>query len=423
MAHSEGSARRLGILVGGGPAPGINSVIASVTIQAINHGLHVIGLLDGYRWLVKGDTSHTVELTIEDVAKIHATGGTIIRTSRTNPARNEQDLERAARTVEALGLRYLVCIGGDDTSYGAYRIAERMGGRIGVVTVPKTIDNDLPLPENAPCFGFETARATGTATIEALMEDARSTNRWYVVVAMGRTSGSLALGTCKASGATLAVIPEEFQDRPVTLNAVVDTIAGAIVKRRSAGAEDGAAVIAEGIADKLPQTDLSGIEGLKRDSYGHVSLSQLPLAPLLRDRVSNLLDELGIDTALVAKDIGYEMRCVKPIPFDIDYTRTLGYGAVNYLLEGGSGALISLAGGKITPLSLKQLEDPATGRIRVRKVDVSTEAYRVARSYMTRLEREDLKEPALSRLAGQTKLSPSDFKERFEPSVVAATPK
>src|SRR5208282_1472118 len=200
---SASSQDKLAILVGGGPAPGINGVIASAAIEAINCGLQVLGLNDGFKWLVEGDTSHVTELHIRDVSRIHFTGGSILRTSRTNPARTEEGLERAVQTLVKLGVRYLVCIGGDDTTYGAKKIAERSQGRISVASVPKTIDNDLPLPENAPTFGFETARAVGTAIIESLMEDARTTGRWYVAITMGRKSGSLALGMCKSAGATL----------------------------------------------------------------------------------------------------------------------------------------------------------------------------------------------------------------------------
>src|SRR5208282_1289247 len=132
---------------------------------------------------------------------IHFTGGSILLTSRTNPARDEATLARVSDTLLRLNVRYLVCIGGDDTTYGATKIAERMQGRIGVATVPKTIDNDLPLPENAPTFGFETARAVGATIIESLMEDARTTSRWYHAVSMGRKSGSLALSMCKSAGA------------------------------------------------------------------------------------------------------------------------------------------------------------------------------------------------------------------------------
>lgn len=408
----------LAILVGGGPAPGINGVIASAAIEAINCGLRVIGLRDGYRWLVQGDCSHVVDLRIEDVSRIHFTGGSILRTSRTNPAKDPASLERVIEALARLNVRYLVCVGGDDTTFGAAKIAEMTRGRIGVATVPKTIDNDLPLPENAPTFGFETARAVGATIIESLMEDARTTGRWYLAVSMGRKSGSLALSMCKSAGATLAVIPEEFHSDKFDLALAVDTIVGAIIKRRAHGRDNGVAVIAEGIAERL--SDLT--HGTQRDAYGHISIADIPLGMLLRDRVRAALAELDIDATVVPKDIGYELRCAKPAPFDAEYTRTLGYGAVRYLLSGGSGALIAITGGRVTPVTLDKLLDPETGRIRVRMVDTRTESYEVARSYMIRLEPSDFDEPSLSRLAAQTKLSPDEFKTRFMPSVLATVP-
>ena len=409
----------LAILVGGGPAPGINGVIASAAIEAINNGLRVIGLREGYRWLVEGDTTHTVELRIPDVSRIHFTGGSILRTSRTNPARDEATLQRVIDTLIRLRVRYLVCIGGDDTTYGAAMIAERSRGRIGVATVPKTIDNDIPLPDNAPTFGFETARATGAAIIESLMEDARTTGRWYLAVSMGRKSGSLALSMCKSAGATLAIIPEEFRGEKFDLALVVDTIVGAIVKRHSMGHDNGVAVIAEGIAERIDPATLPAAPGSERDAYGHVHIADIPLGLLLRDRVRGALKEVGVAANVVAKDIGYELRCAKPVPFDTEYTRTLGYGAVRYLLDGGSGALIAISGGRVTPVDLAQLLDPKTGRISIRMVDVTTESYHVARSYMIRLEPRDLQEPALSRIAVYTKLPGEEFRARFATTVNA----
>ena len=331
----------LGILVGGGPAPGINGVIASAAMEAFKCGLRAVGIYDGYRDLAAGTDPQTLELTFDHVSRIHTSGGSILRTSRTNPAKDEATLERCVRSLAALDLRYLVCIGGDDTTYGAARIAERTRGRMGVATVPKTIDNDLPLPENAPTFGFETARSVGAGILESLMEDARTTSRWYVVVCMGRKSGSLALGMCKAAGSTLAVLPEEFPDRS-TLALVCDTIVGAIVKRRTLGRRHGVAVVAEGIAEKIWDDVFRAGDNLGRDSFGHVRLADVPLGTILRDAIRNRLAVVGVNSDLHAKDIGYELRCAKPVPFDVDYTRTLGFGAVRYLVEGGSGALIAL---------------------------------------------------------------------------------
>jgi 6-phosphofructokinase len=414
--------KKLAILVGGGPAPGINSVIASATIEAINCGLRVVGLRDGFKWLVEGDSSHVVELGIRDISRIHFTGGSILRTSRTNPARDQPSLEHAVEALKKLKVDYLLCIGGDDTTYGAARIAEASAGRIGVATVPKTIDNDLPLPDNAPTFGFETARAIGTGIVESLMEDARTTGRWYVAVSMGRKSGALALGICKSAGATLAVIPEEFLVTPLDLSMVVDTIVGAIIKRLAWGRDDGVALVAEGIAERLDPGALERLAESERDAYGHVHLADVPIGSVLREQIMKSLAEVGVKATVVSKDIGYELRCAKPLPFDVEYTRTLGYGAVRYLLAGGSGALIAISGGRVTPVNLSDLKDPETGRMRTRMVEIDTESYHVARSYMIRLEMSDFNEPALSSLAAQTKFSPEQFRSRFMPVVKATAP-
>ncbi|MGZ3509789.1 MAG: diphosphate--fructose-6-phosphate 1-phosphotransferase [Vulcanimicrobiaceae bacterium] len=410
----------LGILVGGGPAPGINGVIAAATIEAINNGLRVIGLYDGYYHIAKGDASHFVELGIDDVSRIHSTGGSILRTSRTNPAKDEATLRNCVQALTELGVRYLIAIGGDDTTYGAIRIAAATQGRIGVATVPKTIDNDLPLPDNAPTFGFETARSVGTGIVESLIEDARTTGRWYLAISMGRKAGSLALGMCKSAGATLAIIPEEFPGEELDINAVVDTIVGAIVKCKALGYDNGVAVVAEGIAERLSEDAFASLEHAPRDAYGHIRLADVPIGSLLRDAVRWRLGEIGVETTVVTKDIGYELRCAKPVPFDVEYTRTLGYGAVKYLLGGGSGALIALSAGRILPVYLEELQDPATGRVRVRMVDVDTESYDVARKYMTRLEPKDFEEPNLSKIASVTKLSPDDFRRQFS-NVAAVT--
>jgi 6-phosphofructokinase len=172
-------------------------------------------------------------------------------------------------------------------------------------------------------------------------------------------------------------------------------------------------VIAEGLAERIAPEELAAVSTATRDAYGHVRLADVPLGMVLRDAVRVRLKELGIDETVVPKDIGYELRSAKPIPFDAEYTRTLGYGAVRYLLGGGSGALIALAGGRIVPVTLEEMLDPATGRIRVRLVDVTTESYEVARKYMIRLEEPDLTEPRLSRLAAQTSLDPEAFEAHF----------
>ncbi|MBV9545194.1 MAG: 6-phosphofructokinase, partial [Chloroflexi bacterium] len=205
---------QLAILCGGGPAPGINSVIAAATIRANLAGSRVLGIRDGFKWLMQADTSHTVQLSIESVSRIHFAGGSYLGTSRANPTRRTEDLEATIATLERLGVDKLLTIGGDDTAYSAMTLARHAAGRLQVVHVPKTIDNDLDLPYGISTFGFQTARHVGTELVKNLMVDAQTTTRWYLIVAMGRTAGHLALGIGKAAGATLSVIPEEFGSRP-----------------------------------------------------------------------------------------------------------------------------------------------------------------------------------------------------------------
>jgi 6-phosphofructokinase 1 len=229
----------MGVLVGGGPAPGIDSAISASVIEAINSGLEVIGIYDGFSHLIEGSTDHTTPLEISDVSRIHAQGGSILRTSRANPTRNAKDLQQCVKTLAALGISYLVTIGGDDTTFAASEVAKAAGGEIRVAHIPKTIDNDLPLPADMPTFGFETARHVGTQLVLNLMEDSRTGNRWFIVTVMGRKAGHLALGIGKAAGATVTVIPEEFPGDRIKLDDVCVVLEGAILKRRAMGREDG----------------------------------------------------------------------------------------------------------------------------------------------------------------------------------------
>ena len=413
---------RLGILVGGGPAPGINSVIGAVTIEAINSGFEVIGIYDGFEHLMKGRTDMVRQLTIPDVSRIHFDGGSILRTSRANPTRTCEDLRNTVKALRELGIRYLVTIGGDDTAFSASEVVKAAGGTIRVAHVPKTIDNDLPLPGGMPTFGFETARHVGTELVRNLMEDSRTTNRWYFVVAMGRKAGHLALGIGKAAGATVTVIGEEFPKEKITLAEVCDVLEGSILKRRALGRKDGVAVIAEGIGEKIDPEELAKIPGVEveRDPHGHIRLGEIPLATILKREIQRRFKERGEKMTIVDVTLGYELRCAPPIPFDIDYTRTLGYGAVRFLLSEPKddkvkeGGMVCLVGGRLEILPFDELRDPVTGRTKVRLVDINSEHYRVAREYMIRLEREDLENPEmLAKLAAAAKMTPEEFKKKF----------
>jgi 6-phosphofructokinase 1 len=408
----------LGILVGGGPAPGINGVISAVTIEAINEGKSVIGILDGFRWLAHGDNKHIRHLTIEDTSRIHLTGGSVLGTSRENPTSSTEKMKKVINALKGLGVRYLLTIGGDDTMFSASRVEADAKGHIKVAHVPKTIDNDLPLPGYTPTFGFETARHYGTTIVQYLMEDAKTTGRWYLVITMGRKTGHLALGIGKSSGATITIIPEEFSEDKIQLIELVSIIEGSIIKRLSMGREDGVAILAEGLTEKLIEAEIKDLNDVEKDEYGNIRLSEIDLGKLLKNEVRKRLLKKGIQTTIVDKNIGYELRCAPPIPFDVKYTRDLGYGAIKFLLEGGSGALISIQAGKMIPIYFNEILDPKTGRTKIRPVDINTESYEVAKKYMIKLTKEDLENPEkVNRLSNITKMKPSEFVDYFSKAV------
>ena len=420
MAKKPG---RIGILVGGGPAPGINSVISAAVIEAVNSNYEAVGIKNGYEFLVKGDTSQTVHFDLEDIATIHTQGGSILHTSRTNPTKRDEDLETCISTLRKLNVHYLITIGGDDTSYGASEIARKADGDIRVAHVPKTIDNDLPLPGDMPTFGYETARHVGAGIVMNLKEDSRTTNRWYFIVAMGRHAGHLALGIGKASASTLTLIPEEFRQPTISLSEVGDVLEGAILKRKVSGRPDGVAIIAEGIASKLNVNDLRNIAGIEipRDEYGNIRLADLPLARILRTEVERRFKERGEAMDIVDLTLGYELRSAPPIPFDIDYTRTLGHGAVRFLLSDvpenkrtDRGAMICMVDSQLKAVPFEDMRDPKTGKTTIRMVDIDNLYYDVARRYMIRLENSDLEDTELlSKLAEQASMRPDAFKRRF----------
>ena len=408
-------ARKLAILVGGGPAPGINSVIGSATIRAQLEGVDVIGIRDGFERIMLGDVDHVTPLGIEEVSRIHFRGGSHIGISRANPTKDPKHLENSVVSLLKLNVSRLITIGGDDTAFSAMKLEEMADGRLQVVHVPKTIDNDLDLPAHVDTFGFQTARHHGVEIVKNLMVDAWTTSRWYFIIAMGRKAGHLALGIGKAAGATLTLITEEFQTDKIRFKAIVDTLACAIIKRLSYGRRDGIAVIAEGLVLGLDPQDLSGIADVERDEHGNVRLAEVNIGELLKAAVQRRLGELGISMTIVEKNIGYELRCADPIPYDLEYTRDLGYCATKYLLSGGNAAMISLQAGNFVPIPFKKLIDPATGRTKVRMVDIRSTRYAIARRYMIRLRRDDFDDPLeLAKFAATAGMSVAEFRKEFE---------
>jgi 6-phosphofructokinase 1 len=416
---------KLGIVVGGGPAPGINGVISSVTIEAINRGLDVVGIRDGFKHLAAGDVTQVRPLTIPDVAPYYQRGGSLLGTSRTNPAKNPDHMAAVLNGLNTLGIKYLVTIGGDDTAYSGSQVYAHAKGAIKVAHVPKTIDNDLPLPPGIPTFGFETARHYGVQVARNLHEDAKTTTRWYIVVSMGRAAGHLALGIGKASAATVTLIAEELKGKEVSLELICDIIIGSMVKRKAQGKAYGVAVLAEGLLEEIGEDKLRQMMernpgkfgNIELDAFGHLRLGEIEFGRLIRTTIASRLKDLGLKFDMVDKDLGYELRCADPIPFDAEYTRNLGYGAVKFLMSAESeknGVVVTFVGGNMVPRPFPEMIDPATKKMRTRNVDITGETYEVARRYMIRLEQSDLDDAGrLEKLAAVVKMTPEQFKERF----------
>ncbi|MFO0851575.1 MAG: diphosphate--fructose-6-phosphate 1-phosphotransferase [Gemmataceae bacterium] len=419
---------RLAIVVGGGPAPGINGVISAVTIEAAHRGFEVVGVRDGFKNLVAGVVTDKTCPRLDPVfvGPYYNRGGSYLGTSRTNPAKNPADMAKVLDAFKQLGVGYLVTIGGDDTAFSGSQVYKQAGGAIRVAHVPKTIDNDLPLPPGVPTFGFETARHLGVQLARSLHEDARTTGRWYLIVSMGRAAGHLALGIGKASASTLTLIPEEFRGKPFTLDHLADIVIGSMIKRKLEGKGYGLAVLAEGLLECIGEKGLTEAIGeaelrrygkVERDPHGHLRLGEIEFGRLIRDRIADRLKPLGLTATMIDKDLGYELRCADPIPFDAEYTRDLGFGAVQFLMSDESakyGAIVSVVGGKLMPFPFEEMINPATQRMKPRVVDVSSVTYECGREYMTRLEAADFADPAkLAALAAAVKLTPDQFRERF----------
>lgn len=408
---------RIGILVGGGPAPGINGVIHSVTNQAYQNGIEVFGILDGFKHLIEGKVVGET-LTPQSVAFIHQEGGSILHTARANPTTSEKAMDNCVRALVDAGITCLVSIGGDDTAYSASQVAryaqESLGISLRSVHVPKTIDNDLPLPEDIPTFGFETARDLGAQLVMNLKRDARTSQHWFLVLSMGRKAGHLALGIGNSSAATITLIPEEWTGREIRLQEIVDILTCCILLRLLDRKPYGVALLAEGILENLSHEDLQSLDNVERDEHGHIRLAEVNFMDILKKELECELDRLGVSVRLVKYVLGYELRCANPSAYDVEYTRILGEAAVRFLIDGGTNAIITLQSHQVVPIPYEQMIDPVTKRTEVRMVNTQAYRYQSAYKFMTRLKPEDAEdEERLNRLAELTNLDVEAFKARY----------
>ncbi|HZT61045.1 MAG TPA: 6-phosphofructokinase [Pyrinomonadaceae bacterium] len=408
--------QRIGILVGGGPAPGTNGVISAVVVEARKAGCTPVGFHDGFEWLAERYTDEQHEMTVEEVARIHLDGGVSLGTARTDITRNETSLQNAVAALRKLEIEALVTIGGDDLVRSSAAIERASGGSIRVALVPKTIDNDLMLPHAVSTLGFETARHYGVEIVKRLMEDAKTTGRWYLGVTMGRPTGHLTLAIGKAAGATCTIIPEEFRRSRVSLADICRIVEGAIIKRRAMGRPHGVVLLSEALVEMFDPAEVAELQDVDRDAQGNIRVAEIDLGSKVKNQVQTSLERRGIKVTVVDKTVGYELRCAPPIPFDEEYARDLGYAAFKHLQRGGSGSVVTIRGGEFQPLPFDEVIDPATGRGRRRAVDVDTESYRVAREYMVRIGEKDFRDEAwVAELAETAGLSKDEFVARFRP--------
>jgi 6-phosphofructokinase 1 len=318
---------KIGILTGGGDCPGLNAVIRAVVRKGIFHyNDQFVGFLEGWRGVLE---NNTIDLDLKAVTGILHRGGTILRTSRTNPAKKEGGLEKAMETLKKNNLDALIAIGGDDTQSVSLKLFQR---GIKVVAVPKTIDNDLSGTDM--CFGFVTAVTIATEAIDRVHSTAEAHNRVIVVEVMGRDSGWIALYSGIAGGADVILIPE----RPFDLDEVADTL-----KRRHArGTYFSIVVVAEGA--KLANKVISD-ESKKVDEFGHARLGGIGIS---------LAEEIEARTGFETRSVvlGHTQRGGTPTAFDRMLATRYGVGAIDLVHKGTFGHMVALKGNLISSVPI-----------------------------------------------------------------------
>lgn len=367
--------RTIAILCGGGPAPGINTVVATVTKVFLKAGFRVLGIHEGYKGLLK-ENPEIEELTVEKADQMFTRGGSVIRMSRFKP----RDTDFNADLFIRYGIELLVTVGGDDTASTANRLTKFLSDRriqVRNIHVPKTIDNDLPLPEGVPTFGFMSAKEMGIRIGKVIKAEAATTQNWYILMSMGREAGHLAFEIGKGIQAAMIVIPEMFEKTEITVDKVVRLVISAMVKRRLLGQKSGVAVISEGIFHFLKSEDIaaSGIV-FEYDAHGHPELSDISKAHILNKIIRNRLRQLGLEIISRPVEVGYSLRCVDPCAYDLTYCTTLGMGVKTLFDAGCSGCMVAVdTDRKVIPVYLSDVEDEE-GKIRTRLVNMNREEVR-----------------------------------------------
>ncbi|MDR0982613.1 MAG: 6-phosphofructokinase [Culturomica sp.] len=364
--------KTIAILCGGGPAPGINTVVATVAKIFMKDNYRVLAIHEGYKGLFS-ENPDIEELTFEKADMMFVLGGSMIRMSRHKP----KDEEFSDRLFKQYGIELLVTIGGDDTASTANRLTKFLKQhnlQVSNIHVPKTIDNDLPLQEGVPTFGFMTAKEMGVNIAKIIKSEASTTQNWYVMMSMGREAGHLAYEIGKSIQSAMIIIPEMFEGIDMTLDKIVKLMISSVVKRRIHGRKFGVIVVSEGIFHCLRDADIeaSGI-CFTYDAHGHPELGEVGKAHILNKLLCKKARELGIQMTGRPIEVGYSLRCVDPCAEDLSYCTTLGVGVKKLYEAGITGCMVSVdINRKIVPIYLSDVEDE-NGKIRPRLVNMHRE--------------------------------------------------
>ena len=363
------------ILCGGGPAPGMNSVSMSVAKTFLTKGFRVIGLHGGYSGLFSKN-ARTEDITFFIADRYFNRGGSYLEMSRFKPTDADFENNFNLDLFKDNNIKLLVTIGGDDTASTANRISKFLAAKgypIANIHCPKTIDNDLPLPANAPTFGYNSAKNEGAHLARTVYEDARTSGNWLVISAMGRTCGSLALGIGEATHCPMTIIPEMFNKTEICLDKVVKLSISAILKRKVMGVNYGTIVAAEGLFHefKAEEMEAAGVH-FSYDDHGHPELGKVSKAVLFNDLLEAEFKKIGLKVKSRPVEIGYDVRCQDPVAYDLTYCTELAMGVYQLYSEGKTGCMVYVDSyGNVSPLYLADLQDPTTGKIPPRVVDIN----------------------------------------------------
>jgi ATP-dependent phosphofructokinase / diphosphate-dependent phosphofructokinase len=322
--------QRIAVLTGGGDAPGLNAAIRAVVRRGEERGLQVIGVRDGWRGLIEEDT---FPLTRQAISGILPKGGTILGTSRTNPLKVPQGLERIKATLAGQRIDALIAIGGDDTLGAALHVS-RTG--VAVVGVPKTMDNDVPGTDTT--IGFDTAANVVMDAVGRLHSTAEAHHRVMVVEVMGRDAGWVATIGGLAGGADVVLVPEVPFD--------IDEVCAEIQQRHAQGMPFSIVVVAEGAAPKNMETQV--VQDTRVDAFGHARLGGI--GAVLAEEIERRTKHETRVTVL-----GHLQRASPPSAFDRVLATRLGVAAVDALLAGQTGVMVALRGTAIVTVPLDEL--------------------------------------------------------------------